>query len=36
MFSSFSPANQHLRQAVADQRYGPLKVLEIEDRTALL
>src|SRR4029450_8776567 len=36
MFSRFSPANQHLRQAVADQRYGPLKVLEIEGRTALL
>ena len=36
MFSRFSPANQHLREAVADQRYGPLKVLEIEGRTALL
>ena len=36
MFSRFSPANQHLRQAVADQRYGPLQVLEIEGRTALL
>jgi predicted dehydrogenase len=36
MFSRFSPANQHLRQAVADQRYGPLTVLEIEGRTALL
>src|SRR5215467_6756438 len=36
MFSRFSPANQHLRQAVADQRYGPLRVLEIEGRTALL
>jgi UDP-N-acetylglucosamine 3-dehydrogenase len=36
MSSRFSPANQHLRQAVADQRYGPLKVLEIEGRTALL
>jgi len=36
MFSRFSPANQHLRQAVADHRYGPLRVLEIEGRTALL
>jgi predicted dehydrogenase len=36
MFSRFSPASQHLRQAVADQRYGPLTVLEIEGRTALL
>src|SRR5215472_13786093 len=36
MFSRFSPANQHLRQAVADQRHGPLTVLEIEGRTALL
>jgi predicted dehydrogenase len=36
MFSRFSPANQHLHQAVADQRYGPLMVLEIEGRTALL
>ena len=36
MFSRFSPADQHLRQAVADQRHGPLQVLEIETRTALL
>ena len=36
MFTRFSPANQHLRQAVADQRHGPLQVLEIEGRTALL
>jgi predicted dehydrogenase len=36
MFTRFSPASQHLRQAVADQRYGPLKVLEVEGRTALL
>jgi predicted dehydrogenase len=36
MFSRFSPANQQLRQAAADQRYGPLRVLEIEGRTALL
>src|SRR6516164_2384760 len=36
MFSRFSPANQQLRQAVAGQRYGPLRVLEIEGRTALL
>jgi predicted dehydrogenase len=36
MFSRFSPANQHLREAIADQRYGPLQMLEIEGRTALL
>ena len=36
MFSRFSPASQQLRQAAADQRYGPLRVLEIEGRTALL
>lgn len=36
MFSRFSPASQHLRQVVAGQRYGPLQVLEIEGRTALL
>jgi predicted dehydrogenase len=36
MFSRFSPAGQQLRQAVAEQRYGPLQVLEIEGRTALL
>jgi predicted dehydrogenase len=36
MFSRFSPANQHLRQAVGDGRHGDLKVLEIEARTALL
>jgi predicted dehydrogenase len=36
MFSRFSPANQRLRQVVADQRHGPLMVLEIEGRTALL
>src|SRR5215831_1438541 len=36
MFSRFSPANQQLRQAVTDQRYGSLTVLEIEGRTALL
>jgi predicted dehydrogenase len=36
MFSRFSPASQHLRQAVSDQRHGPLRVLEIETRTALL
>jgi len=36
MFSRFSPANQHLRQVTADQRYGQLLVLEIEGRTALL
>jgi predicted dehydrogenase len=36
MFSRFSPASQQLRQAVAGQRHGPLRVLEIEGRTALL
>jgi predicted dehydrogenase len=36
MFSRFSPANQHLRRAVADRQYGRLMVLEIEGRTALL
>jgi predicted dehydrogenase len=36
MFSRFSPAGQQLRRAVADQRHGPLLVLEIEGRTALL
>jgi len=36
MFSRFSPASQQLREAVAGQRHGPLTVLEIEGRTALL
>src|SRR5215469_3521194 len=36
MVSRFSPANQHLRHAVADQSYGALQMLEIEGRTALL
>lgn len=36
MFSRFSPANHQLHDAAADQRYGRLKVLEIEGRTALL
>jgi predicted dehydrogenase len=36
MFSRLSPANQQLREAVANLRHGPLKVLEIEGRTALL
>jgi predicted dehydrogenase len=36
MFSRFSLANRQLRQAVTDQRHGPLQVLEIEGRTALL
>jgi predicted dehydrogenase len=36
MFGRFSPANRRLREAVADRRYGELKVLEIEGRTALL
>jgi predicted dehydrogenase len=36
MFSRFSPANHHLRQACADQRHGALLTLEIDGRTALL
>jgi predicted dehydrogenase len=36
MFGRFSPANRRLREAVADRRYGDLKALEIEGRTALL
>lgn len=36
MFTRFSPAHQRLRQAVAEQRHGPLLQLEIEGRTALL
>ena len=36
MFSRFGPANRHLRAAVAEHRYGPLRTLEIENRTALL
>src|SRR5690349_11059522 len=36
MFSRFSPASQQLRQAVAELRCGPLRVLGIEGRTALL
>jgi predicted dehydrogenase len=36
MFSRFSPANRQLRQAVTEPRYGPLQLLEIEGRTALL
>jgi predicted dehydrogenase len=36
MFSRFSPAIQQLREATAEKRYGPLKTLEIENRTALL
>src|SRR5262249_32948776 len=36
MFSRFSPAYQQLRRAVDGQWYGPLRVLEIEGRTALL
>jgi predicted dehydrogenase len=36
MFSRFSPASQELHRAVADRRHGPLQVLEIEGRTALL
>jgi predicted dehydrogenase len=36
MFSRFSPASQELRRAVGDQPHGPLQVLDIEGRTALL
>jgi UDP-N-acetylglucosamine 3-dehydrogenase len=36
MFGRFSRANRRLREAVADRRYGDLKALEIEGRTALL
>jgi predicted dehydrogenase len=36
MFSRFSPASGHLREAAAGQRHGPLRVLEVEGRTALL
>jgi predicted dehydrogenase len=36
MFSRFTPAQQYLHDAVADQRYGPLRVFESEGRTALL
>src|SRR5215211_1034585 len=36
MFSRFSPANAYLRDAVHDQRHGPLLVLEVAGRTALL
>ena len=36
MFTRFSPSNRHLREAVADQRYGQLRVLEIEARTVVL
>ena len=36
MFTRFSPAHQQLRQAVAEQRHGPLLELEIDGRTALL
>jgi UDP-N-acetylglucosamine 3-dehydrogenase len=36
MFSRFSPAHEQLRRATAEERYGPLTVLEIEGRTALL
>lgn len=36
MFSRFSAHNQQLRQAVSEQRYGPLRMLEVENRTALL
>jgi predicted dehydrogenase len=36
MFSRFSPANQQLRKAVTEHRYGDLRTLEIENRTALM
>jgi predicted dehydrogenase len=36
MFSLFSSANQQLREAAAEHRYGLLKTFEIENRTALL
>ena len=36
MFSRFSPHNQQLQRAVAEERYGPLTMLEVENRTALL
>jgi predicted dehydrogenase len=36
MFSRFSPHNQQLQRAVTEQRYGPLTMLEVENRTALL
>jgi predicted dehydrogenase len=36
MFSRFLPANQYLATVVADRRYGELKTLEIEGRSALL
>jgi hypothetical protein len=36
MFSRFSPANERLTEAVADQRYGPLLALEVDGRTAQL
>lgn len=36
MFSRFSPANAHLRDAVTGRGHGPLVSLEVEGRTALL
>ncbi|MGH3305360.1 MAG: Gfo/Idh/MocA family protein [Streptosporangiaceae bacterium] len=36
MFSRFSLAHLLLTQAASDQRYGPLKVLEIDGRSALI
>ena len=36
MFSRFSPHNQQLQWAVAEERYGPLTMLEVENRTAPL
>jgi predicted dehydrogenase len=36
MFSRFSPRNQQRQRAHAEERYGPLTMLEVENRTALL
>ncbi|MEU8976397.1 Gfo/Idh/MocA family oxidoreductase [Streptomyces monashensis] len=36
MFARFSPVNEHIAQAIADQPYGPLRTWESEVRTALL
>ena len=36
MFSRFSPHSQQLRPAVSEKRYGPMIMLEVENRTALL
>ncbi len=36
MFGRFDPSNELLHTAIADRRYGPLKALDIELRSALL